>query len=48
MMNKTIGPGNFNTTTVVILYDEQNHGARKMLKPVLGKKKYELPLYELL
>ena len=24
-MNKTIGPGNFNiTTTIVILYDEQN------------------------
>ena len=22
-MNKTMGPGNFNTTTIVILYDEQ-------------------------
>ena len=32
MMNRTIGPGNFNTTTMVISYDEQNHGARRNFK----------------
>ena len=30
-MNKTIGPGNFNTTTIVILYDEQTPVARLIL-----------------
>ena len=30
-MNKTMGPGNFNTTTIVILYDEQNPVTRLIL-----------------
>ena len=30
-MNKTMGPGNFKTISIVILYDEQNPVARLIL-----------------
>ena len=42
-MNKTIGPGNFNTTTVIMLFYAQKHGPERALTQAATGYNYPTP-----
>ena len=42
-MNKTIGPGNFNTTTVIMLFYAQKHGPERAQTQAATSYNYPTP-----